>query len=66
MGGDARRERAAEDVWIDLVNDLRAAGWEPDYSRSEYYVLLRRVDERTSSILPTIEAYTLSDDPDEA
>jgi hypothetical protein len=65
VGGVARRERAADDAWSDLVNDLRAAGWEPDSPRSDYYVLLRRVDSGTSSILPTLEAYTLvSDDSD--
>jgi hypothetical protein len=62
VGGDIRREQAAEAVWSDLVNDLRAAGWEPDVQRSEYYVLLRRIDDGETSILPTIEAYTLVSD----
>jgi hypothetical protein len=65
IGGEAQRERAADDAWIDLVEDLRNAGWEPDSPRSDYYVLLRRVDDGSSSIMPTIEAYTLSDDSDE-
>jgi hypothetical protein len=34
--------------------------------RSEYYTLLRRVDEGTSALPPTIDAYSLTaDDPDE-
>jgi hypothetical protein len=67
VGGVARRERAADDAWADLVNDLRAAGWELDSPRSDYYVLLRRIDNGTSSLLPTIEAYTLaSDEPRDA
>jgi hypothetical protein len=67
IGSVARRELATYDVWYELVNDLRATGWEPESPRSDYYVLLRRVDGGTTSILPTIGAYTLvPDDPDEA
>ena len=63
VGGATRRERAAEDAWIDLVNDLRLTGWEPDLARrSDFYVLLRQADVGPSSILPTIEAYTHADE----
>ena len=41
---------------------LRAAGWQPYSPRSEYYTLLRRVDDGTSLLPPTIEAYTLTAD----
>ena len=62
-----RRERGGAEVWGDLVDDLRDAGWEPYSPRSEYYTLLRRIDEGTSALPPTIEAYSLAaDDPDES
>ena len=62
VGSAAGRERAAEDAWTDLINDLRVSGWEPDSTRtSSFYVLLRRVDTTPSSILPTIEAYIRAD-----
>jgi hypothetical protein len=62
VGSAAGRERAAEDAWTDLINDLRVSGWEPDSTRpSSFYVLLRRVDTTPSSILPTIDAYTRAD-----
>jgi hypothetical protein len=69
VGSAARQERADEGVWSALMRDLEAAGWEPDYGGthlpgSEYYVLLRRMDERMLSILPTIDAYALV--PDES
>ncbi len=61
-----RRERGGAEAWSDLVDELRDAGWEPYSPRSEYYTLLRRVDEGTPSLPPTIEAYSLAaDDPDE-
>lgn len=61
-----RRERGGAEVWSDLVDELREAGWEPYSPRSEYYTLLRRVDEGTSALPPTIEAYSLAaDDPNE-
>ena len=63
VGGVTRRERAAEDAWVDLVNDLRISGWEPDLDRrSDFYVLLRQTGAGPSSILPTIEAYTHADE----
>jgi hypothetical protein len=59
-------ERGGAEVWSDLVDELREAGWEPYSPRSEYYTLLRRVDEGTSGLSPTIEAYSLAaDDSDE-
>jgi hypothetical protein len=61
VGGERFRERAADRAWDELIEDLRVAGWEP-YSarRSDFYVLLRRIEpeQRLSSILPTLEAYT--------
>ena len=57
VGDVARREQRAEDAWYELVNELRAGGWEPSAQRSDFWVPLRRVDEAPSSILPTIEAY---------
>ena len=59
VGNSARREHAAEDAWNDLMNDLRAKGWEPSSAQpSDFYILLRPVETEPSSILPTIEAYT--------
>jgi hypothetical protein len=63
VGGGPQREHAADDVWSDFVNDLRVAGWEPSAPQSSFWVPLRRVENGHSAILPTIEAYTLSDDP---
>lgn len=62
VGSDTRRERSAEDAWDDLMNELRLSGWEQESARrSDYYVSLQRVDDSTSStVLPTIEAYTHS------
>lgn len=60
-----RRERGGADVWSDLVDELREAGWEPCSPRSEFYTLLRRVDEGTSALPPTIEAYSLAADDNE-
>ena len=58
VGRDTSRERAAEDAWDELMDDLRAAGWEPDPARrSDYYALLRPIAPEQSSIVPTIEAY---------
>ena len=66
VGSTESRERAAGDAWNALVDELLAAGWEPEPTRSDYYVLLHRVEEDTPSVLPTIEAYTLTseDRPD--
>ena len=69
LGGGEMRERLAENAWDDLMNDLRAAGWEPDpVRRSDFYVLLHAVEpEEASSIVPTLEAYgRAADDADEA
>jgi hypothetical protein len=65
IGSAAGRERAAEDAWDDLMNDLRLAGWEPAQRRSDYYVSLRRIDVGgVSPVMPTIDAYTHArDDP---
>jgi hypothetical protein len=61
-----RHERGGAEVWGHLVDELHDAGWEPYSPRSEYYTLLRRIDEGTSALPPTIEAYSLAaDDPDE-
>ncbi|HKX47127.1 MAG TPA: hypothetical protein VJM06_00550 [Gaiellaceae bacterium] len=61
-----RHERGGAEVWGDLVDELRDAGWEPYSPRSEYYTLLRRIDAGTSALPPTIEAYSrAADDPDE-
>ena len=62
-------ERGGAEAWTDFVDDLVDAGWEP-YSlyspHPEYYTLLRRIDEGTSALAPTIEAYSLAaDDSDE-
>ena len=66
VGRDTSRERAAEDAWDDLMNDLRTAGWEPDPARrSDYYALLRPITPEQSSIVPTIEAYHHRPDPDD-
>ena len=63
LGGATRQLRASERAWDDLVDDLRAAGWDLDPNhRGEHYVPLRRA-------LPfTLELYTQSstDDSDEA
>jgi hypothetical protein len=67
VGDVARREESADDAWRDLVNELRAGGWEPSAQLSDFWVPLRRVDDGPSSILPTIEAYTRASEPrDEA
>ena len=63
VGRDTSRARAAEDAWDELMNNLRAAGWEPDPARrSDYYALLRPIAPEQSSIVPTIEAYHLRSD----
>jgi len=67
LGNETRRRWSAEDVWDDLMNELRQSGWEQESARrSDYYVSLRRVDDSaSSSVLPTIEAYThASEDSD--
>jgi hypothetical protein len=69
VGGVGMRERVAEDAWDDLMNDLRASGWEPDPTRrSDFYVLLQPVQlADASSIVPTLEAYgRTTDDSDDA
>jgi len=64
VGRDSSRDRAAEDVWDRLMNDLRADGWEPDPARrSDYYALLRPIAPEQSSIVPTIEAFHHRSDP---
>jgi hypothetical protein len=66
VGDAARQERSADDAWHELINDLRASGWEPSTQRSDFWVPLRRIDDGTTPILTTLEAYTLvSDDRDE-
>jgi hypothetical protein len=66
VGDSAWRERAAEDAWDDLMNELRLSGWEQESARrSDYYVSLRRIDLASSSVLPTIEAYTYADEDSE-
>jgi hypothetical protein len=64
VGGPEMRERVAEDAWDDLMNDLRASGWEPEPTRrSDFYVLLQPV---APWIVPTLEVYGRSaDDSDE-
>lgn len=63
VGGAVTRERLAEDAWDELVNDLRASGWEPDPTRrSDFYVLLQPVEQDDMSIVPTLEAYSRTDD----
>ena len=45
VGPAGHRERLADDAWDELVNELRLQGWEPNsLRRSEYYVLLQRVE----------------------
>jgi hypothetical protein len=69
IGGAGVQERVAEDVWDDLMNDLRASGWEPEPTRrSDFYVLLQPVEpEEPVSIVSTLEAYggTVEDDSTE-
>lgn len=69
IGGADARERSAEDVWDELVNELRASGWEPEPTRrSDFYVLLKPVEpEEPASIVSTLEAYggTVDDDAGE-
>jgi hypothetical protein len=67
VGGAELRERTAEDAWDDLVNDLRASGWQPDpRRRSDFYVLLQPVEPEPSSIVPTLEPYgRAGDDSDD-
>jgi hypothetical protein len=62
VGAAGARERAAAEAWDELIDALRAEGWEPATQRSDYYVLLRRVDDGSVSILPTIEAYARAPD----
>jgi len=58
LGGAAWRERLAEDAWDDLMNDLRTSGWEQESARrSDFYVSLRRIEDGSSAVVPTIEAY---------
>ena len=58
LGGAAWRERLAEDAWDDLMNDLRMSGWEQESARrSDFYVSLRRIEDGSSAVVPTIEAY---------
>jgi hypothetical protein len=56
------RDKAAEEAWAELMEDLRATGWEPYSERSDFYVLLRRTGPGEASIVPTIEAYTHTSD----
>jgi hypothetical protein len=65
VGDVARRERSADDAWYELVNELRAGGWEPSTQRSDFWVPLRHIDNGPSSFLPTIEAYTHAEQSDE-
>ena len=45
IGPAARRERLSDQAWDELVDELRLQGWEPNsLRRSEYYVLLQRVE----------------------
>jgi hypothetical protein len=65
--GSERREETADVAWHELREDLRAGGWELSGHRSDFWVPLRRIDDGTSPLQPTIDAYTLaSDDPDAA
>jgi hypothetical protein len=66
VGGGELRERVAEDAWDDLMNDLRAEGWEPDPTRrSDFYVLLNPVPpEGLPSIVSTLDAYGAGDADD--
>jgi hypothetical protein len=53
VGREEWRDRAAEDAWDKLANDLRADGWEVDATgRYEYFVPLRR------ALVSTLEPYT--------
>jgi hypothetical protein len=63
VGGAAWRERLAEDAWDDLMNDLRMSGWAQESARrSDFYVSLRRIEDDSSSVVPTIEAYLYTAD----
>lgn len=64
VGPAGARERVAEDAWDDLVNDLRATGWEPEPTRrSDLYVLLQPVQpEESIPIVETLDAYGADDD----
>jgi hypothetical protein len=65
VGSAGRLERGAGEAWSRLVDELRSGGWEPEAARSDYYVLLRPVEDAPASVPETIEAYTLtSEDPD--
>jgi hypothetical protein len=70
VGGSGMRERVAEDAWDDLMNDLRASGWEPEPTRrSDFYVLLQHVEPvepEEPSIVTTLDAYGGVGDPDDA
>jgi hypothetical protein len=66
VGGASVRERLAEDAWDELMNDLRASGWEPDPTRrSDFYVLLKPTEPDATSIVPTIEAYGRGDESED-
>jgi hypothetical protein len=49
------------------MNDLRMSGWEQESSRrSDFYVSLRRIEDDSSSVVPTIEAYLYTaEDPEQ-
>lgn len=64
VGGTEMRDRGAEEAWDELMNDLRASGWEPEGARrSPFYVVLRPVPP-DASIVPTIDAYGPAQDDD--
>jgi hypothetical protein len=66
VGGASLRERRAEDAWDELMNELRASGWEPDPTRrSDFYVLLQPIETDVATIVPTIEAYGRAGDSED-
>jgi hypothetical protein len=66
LGVASLRERLAEDAWDELMNELRASGWEPDATRrSDFYVLLQPIETDSATIVPTIEAYGRAGDSED-